>query len=177
MPGYFRIEQETFVELDNLIRGLEMAGKNIKPAMNMLCQVLAYTGLAQAQKRSRGFVDPNQTAPQQAWKIPVRRITSAYYHGWKVRRITYGVWQVYNDSREAYYIEYGIHTSGRRVRRPIAKLSLLATLRFADPILHRFSNWVFNWGRYSVQSPSMTMGVHPAAFSTFHPGTFGGYVF
>jgi hypothetical protein len=201
MPGYFRIEQDTFVDLENLIVELETAGKRIKPAMNDLCKVLAFVGLAQAQKRSRGIVDPRQTSStvtvrpgtsrvgytpgrslsSQAWKIPVRRITGAYYRGWRVNRVTMGVWEVFNESREAYFIEYGIHTSGRRVRRPIAKLSLLATIRFADPIIHRMTNWVFPWGRYSVQSPAMSMGIHPATSGTARTGTSmhegGGYAF
>jgi hypothetical protein len=51
---------------------------------------------------------------------------------------------LYNDSREAYYIEFGIHPTGSirateaghifvmRVRRPIRKLSLKKTLAFVD---------------------------------------------
>lgn len=63
-----------------------------------------------------------------AWKIPVRRITQAYYLGWKVRSLGPAVWILYNDSREAYFIEFGIHTSLRRVRRPVRKLSLRKTM-------------------------------------------------
>ena len=177
LPRAFYIDTQTFENLESIIKDCELSGRRVKTAMNVLCQVLAYTGLAQAQRRSRGFVDPRETAPHMAWKIPVRRITSAYYHGWRVRRITFGVWEVYNESREAYYIEYGIHTSARRVRRPIAKLSLLATVRMADPVIHRFTNWVFAWGRASVQSPAMTMGIHPAAGTSRFNGTAGGYVF
>lgn len=77
-----------------------------------------------------------------AWKIPVRRITGRYYLGWKVRKLKPAVWQLYNDSREAYFIEFGIHTSLRRVRRPIRKLSLRKTMDFmmATNAWHRI--WV-----------------------------------
>jgi hypothetical protein len=82
-----------------------------------------------------------------AWKIPVRRITENYYNGWKVKRIAPSLWALINDSREAFFIEFGIHPSGmrvegkggkyylkgsRRVRRPIRKLSLKRTLAFVD---------------------------------------------
>jgi hypothetical protein len=98
-----------------------------------------------------GPATPQPIYRDAAWKIPVRRITQRYYKGWKVRRLAPGAWILYNDSREAYFIEFGIHPRGKfssiektkagasphgyfvkRVRRPIRKLSLMKTLRFMD---------------------------------------------
>lgn len=75
-----------------------------------------------------------------AWKIPVRRITGAYLAGWKVRHIGVGIWETYNDSREAYFIEFGINHRGTgltstgglvRIRRPVLKLSVMQAVAFA----------------------------------------------
>lgn len=75
-----------------------------------------------------------------AWKIPVRRITGAYYAGWYAERLSPSVWMVSNKSREAYYIEFGINhagtglhsTGGRvRIRRPVLKLSVMEAMSFA----------------------------------------------
>jgi hypothetical protein len=81
---------------------------------------------------SFGPYDPGQQSSAAAWKLPVRRISNAYYLGWKVRSLGYAHWQLYNDSREAYYIEFGINWrgAGRRVRRPVRKMSLRRTLDF-----------------------------------------------
>lgn len=102
-----------------------------------------------------------------AWKIPVRRITGNYYLGWKVREVRPGVVQLYNDSREAYFIEFGINglpgTQGRLVRRPIRKLSLIKTLNYmaqtnafhrvwADVFKHKGKGFGFT---QVVQSPGM----------------------
>lgn len=106
--------------------------------------LMAYTNQGFAKRMSAGPVDPQMRRPSAAWKIPVRRITSRYYQGWKVKRLAPGLWMLFNDSREAYYIEYGIHPTGSlratekghlfvmRVRRPIRKLSLKKTLAFVD---------------------------------------------
>jgi len=103
-------------------------------AIEAYVQLLARTNRAFSQELSRGPVDPQQNNPNAAWKIPVRRISSRYYQGWKLQRVARGVWRVYNDSREAYYIEYGIHTSPRRVPRPIRRRALLKTLHFIDSV-------------------------------------------
>lgn len=162
----FRITPEIFDEIDDWIRAAERTGRNTQFGMDALVQLMARTNQAIAKEKSRGPVDPRGAMYDKAWKIPVRRITGRYYRGWRVRRITSGVWMLYNDSREAYFIEYGINHVGqgtdaggrssghrghkaqgdttysgatpapqfnkgsRRVRRPIRKISLIATLRF-----------------------------------------------
>lgn len=143
----FHITPEVFNEIDDLIQACRQTGRNLTMGMNALAMLMAYTNLAIAREMSEGPRDPRQRYPKWAWQIPVRRIKETYFKGWKVRRLAAGVWMLYNDSREAWYIEFGIHPSGykvearggkyymkgsRRVRRPIRKLSLKKTLRFVD---------------------------------------------
>lgn len=153
----FRIAPETFDEIDDWIRAAQQSGRNVQYGVEAMVMLLARTNQAFAQEMSRGPLDvtgrrgvrydgrifsagtsgPATPIPQYsstAWKIPVRRITSRYYKGWKVKRLAPGAWMLYNEAREAYFIEYGINWLGgnRRVRRPIRKLSLVKTLRFVD---------------------------------------------
>jgi hypothetical protein len=132
-------------EIDEYISDIDITRRNFRYGMNAFVAILARGMQQQALQRSRGPYDPQQRRPALAWRVPVRRITGAYYLNWKIRRLAPGIWQVYNDSREAFYIEYGIHTSGRRVRRPINKLSLIATLRWADRmgVGHRIWEGIF----------------------------------
>jgi hypothetical protein len=119
-------------ELFAFSQQLRQANLKMPVAMNTLAQILARIDQNYSMRMSSGPRDPRQQNPQAAWKIPVRRITGAYFQNWHVRRVARGVWVVYNPTREAYYIEYGIHPSGRRVRRPIRKMALIKTLKFAD---------------------------------------------
>lgn len=140
----FQITPESFDQIDDWIRAAQASGRNIQYGVNVMLMFLARTNQAIAMEMSAGFVDPRMNNHAAAWKIPVRRITSRYYRGWKAQRIAPNVWIMFNTSREAYYIEYGIHPTGSvrttregntfvmRVRRPIQKLSLTKTLRFVD---------------------------------------------
>lgn len=142
--GVFRIHAGYFDEIDDWIRAAEASGRNAQFGMNALAMLMARTNQAFAMEMSRGALDPRMTNRSAAWKIPVRRITQKYVRGWKVRRLAPGAWMLYNDSREAWFIEFGIHPTGSvrstdkgntyimRVRRPIRKLSLRKTLRFVD---------------------------------------------
>lgn len=161
-----RIDQSTFDEIDDWIKAAEASGRSIQYGLNTLAMTMAYANMGIAQEMSRGPLDPRGVGvmeighrfvgdskgnvrrqpitTQTAWKIPVRRITSRYYKGWKVKRLVPGTWMLYNDSREAYFIEFGIHPTGSlratekghvfvmRVRRPVAKLSLRKTLALVD---------------------------------------------
>lgn len=146
---FIRIGQDTFNDIDEWIRAAEISGRNVQYGMNALTMLMARTNQAIAMEMSRGPNDPQERWPNAAWKVPVRRITSRYYKGWKVRRLAPAVWMLSNDTREAYFIEYGINhvgqgttvtyrdgrtyiKSSRRVRRPIRKMSLLRTLKFVD---------------------------------------------
>lgn len=138
------IRSATFDQVDDFINDLQALGRSIQPGMEILTQLLAYTNQSFAQSMSAGPVDPQMKNTKAAWKTPVRRITGRYWRGWKTKRLKPGLWMVYNESREAYYIEHGIHPTGSkrttsggnsfvmRVRRPIGKLSVIRTLRFAD---------------------------------------------
>lgn len=140
----FRIDTETFDQIDDWIKAAQQTGQNIQYGMEAMTMLLSYTALGFSQEMSRGPVDPQGRMKSAAWKTPVRRITSRYYQGWKVKRLAPNVWMTYNDSREAYFIQYGIHPTGSvratekghlytvRVRRPVSKLALTKTLQFVD---------------------------------------------
>lgn len=106
--------------------------RDLRDAMNALCFNMALVNQGIARKMSFGPSDPKMERPALAWKLPVRRITGRYYLGWKIRRRGPAHWELYNDSREAYFIEFGInwHGGNRRVRRPVRKLSLRKTMEF-----------------------------------------------
>lgn len=146
---FFRISPDTYRYIDDWIAAAEASGRNTQLGMDAMVNLLARTNQAIAMRMSAGPVDPQMRNPQAAWKTPVRRITSRYYKGWKVQRLAPGAVILYNDSREAYFIEFGINHVGQgfevtyrdgrtyikgsnRVRRPIRKLSLIATLKFVD---------------------------------------------
>ncbi len=122
------ISVDTFNAIEEYIRWCESTKMNLPRAMDILVRFMAYTHQGYAQKMSAGVYDPTERRKDLAWRIPVRRITEKYYLGWKVRRIGLGTWQLYNDSRQAFFIEFGIHVSERRVRRPINKLAMRQTM-------------------------------------------------
>lgn len=162
----FRINDSIFHEIDDWIRAAEVSGRNVRFGMEALTMLLARTNQAFAQEMSRGPLDPRGTRyPDAAWKVPVRRITSRYYKGWKVKRLAPGVWMLYNFTREAYFIEFGINHVGqgfevsyrdgrtyikgsRRVRRPIRKMSLIRTLKFVDQTRAGERVWEVIWAPF-----------------------------
>lgn len=160
----FTISDRTFRDVDDWIRAAEMSGRNIRYGMNVLTMLAARTDQAFSQEMSRGPLDPQARNSGAAWKLPVRRITGKYYHGWKVKRLAPAVWIVYNDSREAYFIEYGINRFGsdyvsgrggrqyaknsRRVRRPVRKLALIKTLRAMDRAHVGHRVWEVIWAPF-----------------------------
>jgi hypothetical protein len=133
--GMVEISTETFNAIEEYIRWAEAVPARMPRAMDILARFMSLTNLGIAQQMSYGPADPQNRNPAMAWKIPVRRISGRYFYGWQVRRIAQATWMLYNDSREAYFIEFGIHrqpgseaVSSRRIRRPIRKLSLRRTL-------------------------------------------------
>lgn len=169
IPGGVGITTNMFNAIEEFLADFSGNAERFRYGEQAMVMLLARTNLGFAQAMSRGPVDPGQTGqsfggykyvgspgggiqkvPQwgsgHAWKIPVRRITSRYYHGWKVKRIAPNIWEVYNESREAYFIEYGIHpTSPNAVPRRIRKKSALRTLHFAAQtnMAHRMLDGVF----------------------------------
>lgn len=111
-------------------------------AIDRITNIYAMIALSLAQKRSLGPVDRMMERSSLAWKIPVRRITGAYYLGWHVQHLGIGIWALRNESREAYFIEFGINhevTTGKvgpggmrvRIRRPVMKLAVLEAINIA----------------------------------------------
>ena len=135
--GAITLDPSFFEAIENQIRQARRTQRGMPIAMDRLVRFMSYVHLGFAQKRSLGPVDPMQRHPQLAWKVPVRRITGRYFFGWKVKRRGLGHYEMYNDSREAFFIEFGIHRNpatgqpaSRRIRRPIMKLSFMETVRF-----------------------------------------------
>jgi hypothetical protein len=133
--GILEISTDTINAIEDYIRWAEAVPGQMVKGMDMLSKLMALANQGIAQEMSYGAYDPQNRNPSQAWRIPVRRISEKYFYGWRVKRLGMGVYMLYNDSREAYFIEYGIHRSGttgevspRRIRRPIRKLSLRRTL-------------------------------------------------
>jgi hypothetical protein len=122
------ITTDTFNGIEEYIRWAQNVPREFPRAMNLLIRFMAYTDQGFSQRYSAGVYDPSGERKQFAWRVPVRRITEKYFLGWKTKRITQGVWEVYNDSRAAFYVEYGIHVSGDRVRRPVRKMALRKTM-------------------------------------------------
>lgn len=131
-PTFFEAIENAIIHCRRIQRGLPIA----------MDRMVRFASMAQqgiAQKKSLGPVDPQQARPELAWRVPVRRITGRYFFGWKTKRVGLGHYKMYNDSREAFFIEFGIHRnpytgkpSPRRIRRPIMKLSLIETLKFME---------------------------------------------
>jgi hypothetical protein len=118
--------------LEEYIRWAEIEVPSQLPRqMDNLVKLMAILNQGVARGMSWGVSDPQEQNPSAAWKLPVRRISGRYYMGWKVRSVRMGVAELYNNSREAYFIEFGINWLGadRRVRRPVRKLSLHKTMK------------------------------------------------
>ena len=124
--------QESINAIEDYIRWCEKEVPHDLPiAMGHLVRLMAILNQGVARELSFGRDDPNQEHPDWAWRVPVRRISGLYFASWKVRMVNRHTAELYNDSREAYFIEFGINPrgEGRRVRRPIRKLSLHKTMK------------------------------------------------
>jgi hypothetical protein len=125
--------KETIEAIENVIRWAENdTPRSLRDAMSSLVFNMALVNQKFARKMSFGPLDPSGTRSDLAWRVPVRRISERYYLGWKIREVSPTVFQLYNASREAYFIEFGINWlgAGRRVRRPVRKLTLRQTMEF-----------------------------------------------
>jgi hypothetical protein len=117
------ITLESLEAIEELLRWVQYRPRLFPKAADQLCRMLATLDMGFAQKYSAGWKrDPKDT--RRAWVTPVPRITWRYYLGWQVKKIRTGYWIMYNHSREAFYIEFGLHqTATRKVRRPVMKLA------------------------------------------------------
>jgi len=141
--------------------------------MDRLAHFMALTNQGYSRKMAFGPLDPDGRRTELAWRTPeqgIRRISQAYYLGWRLRKRGMGWYSVFNNSKEAYFIEYGIsevgfgenrHVPKRRIRRPVRKLALLKTVRFMAQTnaYHRVwvdifkSNRAYGGFTQKVQSP------------------------
>jgi hypothetical protein len=173
--GLVEPTKETINAFEAIIRWAETeVPMQLQIWMGHLCQLMAFVNQGEARKMAFGPEDLAGSQKELAWRIPVRRISGRYYVGWKVRRITSSglttAWQLYNDSREAYFIEFGINWlgEGRRVRRPVQRLSLQRTLDYMASTQSYHRVWAEIYRHHGktvgftqhIQSPRM--------------GTFGG---
>jgi hypothetical protein len=114
--------------------------------MDQLVHYMALVNQSEARKMAYGPYDPSGKDTSLAWRTPsqgIRRISQNYYLGWRIRKRNFAHYVVYNATREAYFIEFGIaevgfggyghrHVPARRIRRPVRKLSVLKTMQFME---------------------------------------------
>jgi len=139
----FEITPQSIKAIEQYIRWAEYEAPHRLPFyMDMLVARMALVNQAFARKMAFGPLDPHGKDSSLAWRTPeqgIRRISQAYYLGWRVKKRGVAHYRLYNASKEAYFIEFGIsevgfgaarHVPKGRIRRPVRKLSLLKTLRF-----------------------------------------------
>jgi hypothetical protein len=141
--GLVEITPQTISAVESYIRWAEVEVPSQIPfAMDNLVHQMALVNQSIARKMALGPFDPQERDPSLAWRTPaqgIRRISSAYFLGWKVYKVGMAHYRLENRSREAYFIEFGISRVGfggtrvvpkRRIRRPVRKLSQLKTIDF-----------------------------------------------
>lgn len=132
LPGAFGIDRQTFDELDTLIRSLRRGSREFQSVMNVTTRLMTHTTQGFAMMYMSGpeaVTDRGKRAPS-SFSIPVRRITGRSRAGWRVRRLAPNAWEVFNEERGAWAVEFGIVAGGGAQPRPILKMSGVATLRF-----------------------------------------------
>lgn len=176
-PGsFFGFDPRSLDEIFDLVKWAEADVPRLIPKlMNRLTMYMSLYHQGEARKMSFGPYDPSGKNAGLAWRTPsqgIRRISERYYLGWKVKSMGLGSWMIYNDSREAFYIEYGIsmvgwgenrHVPEGRIRRPTNKLAGRRTIEWALSTTG-MANYIWTEiyrgsGRYRfiqiVQSPAM----------------------
>jgi len=171
----FQITPQTINGIEAYIRWAEYeVPQNLPRYLDRLAHFMALYNQGVARKMSFGPLDPDGKRTELAWRTPeqgIRRISQAYYLGWRVKKLKHGHYRLYNASKEAYFIEFGIsevgfgenrHVPKRRIRRPVRKLSLIKTMRFmmTTKAYHRIWTDIFRarhtYGGFTqkVQSPA-----------------------
>lgn len=175
MGGLFQITPQTINGIEAYIRWAQYeVPRNLPVYMDRLAHFMALKNQGFARRMAFGPLDPDGRRTELAWRTPeqgIRRISQNYYLGWKVRKLRQGHYRLYNASKEAYFIEFGIsevgfgenrHVPKGRIRRPVRKLSLIKTIRFmaTTQAYHRIWTDIFRSrhtsGGFSqkVQSPA-----------------------
>lgn len=174
------IVRADFAAIERFIADNIESKVKVAEGMDLLVRSMALVIKGFAQEKSGGPIAPNQrSVPALAYRIPVQRITGAYFAGWAVRRLGTARWLVYNDAKEAFLIETGLY---QRVRRPILKMSLISMLRFleASRTEQRFLDWVIAprrdaKGRYAkIPFPSRFVGTETTAAGMGYLSTYSG---
>lgn len=144
IPRAVGIGRSDFSDVDELIRSLRRGTREFDSAMNLAAQMLAKANQGIVQGYMRGPttrpVDARRIAS--SFSIPVRRVTGKTYQGWRVRRIRQGMWELFNEERGAWAVEFGVVAGGHGRRRPVLKMSAVATLRFVQRT--RFGNRIYH---------------------------------
>jgi hypothetical protein len=145
LKGLTEITPRTISGVEAYVRWCEIeVPQRVPYAMDQLVHYMALINQSDARKMAYGPYDPSGKDTSLAWRTPsqgIRRISQAYYLGWRIKKRNFAHYIVYNDTREAYFIEYGISEVGfggsgnrsvpsRRIRRPVRKLSVLKTMQF-----------------------------------------------
>jgi hypothetical protein len=153
----FSITPRSIAAVEAYIRWAEVeVPQHLPMAMDSLVHRMALVNQSEARKMAYGPYDPSGKNTAEAWRTPsqgIRRISEAYYLGWKVKKLGLGHYMLYNATREAYFIEFGIsevgfggsghrHVPARRIRRPVRKLSLLKTMNFMKTTQAYHRVWV-----------------------------------
>jgi hypothetical protein len=151
------ITPRTVSGLEGFIRWCESeVPKYVPYAMDQLVHYMALVNQSEARKMAYGPYDPSGKDTSLAWRTPaqgIRRISQAYYLGWRVKKRGFGHYILFNETPEAYFIEFGIsqvgfggtghrHVPARRIRRPVRKLSLLKTMDFMKTTQAYHRIWV-----------------------------------
>jgi hypothetical protein len=174
MGNLFEITNQSINAIEQYIRWAEVeVPNNMNFHLDRLAHHMALMDQGFSRKMSFGPYDPSGRKMELAWRTPeqgIRRISQAYYLGWKLKKLRPGHYRVYNNTKEAYFIEFGIsqvgfgenrHVPRRRIRRPVRKLALIKTMRFmmTTQAYHRVWTDIFRarhtYGGFTqkVQSP------------------------
>lgn len=151
IPGAFGISRQTFREVDTLIRSLREGTREFEAAGDLAAQLLAKTSQAFVELRYRGPVDPRYRFAASGG-IPIPRRSQRTYRGWRVKRRARGVWELYNEEKGAFIVEYGIGKTP--ARKPlqwsgVATLQFIQRTKFANRIVQEtFGSLHDNKGRF-----------------------------
>src|SRR4051812_5131004 len=89
--GFIEPTEETINGLNSLINWCENeVPSQLNFYMNELAFYMALVNQGEARQMSFGPFDPSETHPDDAWRLPVRRIKNAYYLGWKIKVVRSG---------------------------------------------------------------------------------------
>lgn len=118
--------RKTFENIEDFIADNQASKEKVAQGIDLLVRAMVLSIKGFAQEKTAGPLAPRQrSVPALANRIPVQRITGHLYAGWTQQRIGFAHWMVYNDAKEAWMVEYGIH---QRQRRPILKMSVIGML-------------------------------------------------